>query len=442
MDPQTNPIDELAADYLRRKAERLEGGDSHPDESTCQLPPIPPGLSSAADWYDEQLGWAIIAVRENKTPVGKWKVFQAIKPTSDHRSTWFNKHYDPAGLAVINGAVSGGLVCRDFDEVESYERWKEANPELARQLPTVRTPRGYHVYVLKDGYTQIKEIGDGELRGGGYNILPPTGLGQGKLYQWVNEPNRENLVQVNDGVLFGLMKCWTEKTEQAEQTENTEILKHIEITEADGCHEGRDPFAEMECQSIGPAIEAIINSTLPEGEGQRNRKVFELARRLKAVTENAEVDPRTFKPIVQKWYQLSLGKIRTQEWAVTWVDFLNGFNNVKIAHGEDAVAIAVDRAISNGTPPEVPESESAEIRLLASVCRELQRIKGDKPFFLSCRSAEGFLGVPKSNAALMLKYLCFEGLLKVVEKGKLTKDGGRATRYRYLGRLEQFEPEA
>jgi len=75
-----------------------------------------------------------------------------------------------------------------------------------------------------------------------------------------------------------------------------------------------------------------------------------------------------------------------------------------------------------------------EVRLLASLCRELQAEAGEAPFFLACRPAEKLLGVSWKTVTRWLILFCADELLRLVEKGSRTK--GRASRYRHLGKIE------
>lgn len=93
------------------------------------------------------LGWSLIPIKpRTKTPACDWKRYQDARADEDQLCQWFNEGVDRS-IAVVMGAVSGDLVCRDFDEMGEYERWAESHPALAKSLPTVATPRpGRHVY--------------------------------------------------------------------------------------------------------------------------------------------------------------------------------------------------------------------------------------------------------------------------------------------------------
>lgn len=70
------------------------------------------------------------------------------------------------------------------------------------------------------------------------------------------------------------------------------------------------------------------------------------------------------------------------------------------------------------------------MQLLVRVCRELQTDWGDRPFFLSARTAAEILGTDAKSAWRQLLVLQFDGLIKLDEKGKLR--GRRANTWRFM----------
>jgi DNA-binding Lrp family transcriptional regulator len=75
--------------------------------------------------------------------------------------------------------------------------------------------------------------------------------------------------------------------------------------------------------------------------------------------------------------------------------------------------------------------EQAQLRLLVSLCRELQREAGRHPFFLSVRTAAEQVGVSPSHAATWLNGLVIDGILKRVRTGVLRTR--KSSEYRYTG---------
>ena len=129
-------------------------------------------------------GWSIIPIKPGtKKPTCTWAKYQAKRANESQLTEWFGNGQD-VGLAVVFGPVSGGLVCRDFDTMEGYECWAADHPGLAKTLPTVATARGRHVYCHAN-HRGIKKLDDGELRGAGYCLLPPSRHPDGPEYRWL-----------------------------------------------------------------------------------------------------------------------------------------------------------------------------------------------------------------------------------------------------------------
>ena len=83
------------------------------------------------------------------------------------------------------------------------------------------------------------------------------------------------------------------------------------------------------------------------------------------------------------------------------------------------------------TPKVASRYEQENLRLLVALCRELQRVSGDKPFFLASYTAGDLLGVKHSTAWRWLVTLTTDGIVAEIEKGD--RAYRRASRYRYLG---------
>ncbi len=111
-------------------------------------------LNEALDYNDRH--FAIVPVIPGTKQAGtadgsqiKWARFQKERPNESQLRRWFGDDNQRA-LAVIAGEVSDSLVVRDYDDLPAYERWAAEHPDLARTLPTTRTPRpGRHVYARK-----------------------------------------------------------------------------------------------------------------------------------------------------------------------------------------------------------------------------------------------------------------------------------------------------
>jgi hypothetical protein len=171
-------------------------------------------------------GFSVIPIRPGgKMAACRWKDYQVRPPTISELRSWFaNDCARPGGLAVILGRVSGDLVCRDFDMLTSYTAWAETRPDLAGSLPTVITGRGRHVY-FRANVQRITNLGDGELRGAGYCLLPPSRHPSGTSYEWCVALPAGPVPFVEDLDEAGLATAWSRGTERTERTEITEIRR-------------------------------------------------------------------------------------------------------------------------------------------------------------------------------------------------------------------------
>jgi hypothetical protein len=89
------------------------------------------------------------------TPI-RWKDFQSRLPTSEERSAWFQNRY---GVAVVCGAISGGLEILDFDDPAPFPAWYASVHEIADRLPVIETAGGgYHVLYRCEEFCSGRKI--------------------------------------------------------------------------------------------------------------------------------------------------------------------------------------------------------------------------------------------------------------------------------------------
>ena len=138
-----------------------------------------------------------------------WKPFETRRPTEEELQSWFNSWFSCCGIAVVCGAVSGGVELLDIDSEEHVVPWLEQvqhrAPGLLERLVQVRTPRpGLHAYyrcssigrseklaqkiVIDQATAECKTKSLIETRGeGGYALIPPTPSHchpTGRVYQY------------------------------------------------------------------------------------------------------------------------------------------------------------------------------------------------------------------------------------------------------------------
>ena len=103
-------------------------------------------------------GLSVIPIRLGglKAPaVDSWERFEREIAGADELTMWFSRN---VGIAIVGGAVSGGLEILDFDKPGLFDDWlaslAQLDPEahaVAESLPRVGTPaKGMHVYFRCD----------------------------------------------------------------------------------------------------------------------------------------------------------------------------------------------------------------------------------------------------------------------------------------------------
>jgi len=376
-------------------------------------------LADALHFHDR--GWAVIPIRAGtKKAAIKWGKYQRHRPDEAQLRRWFGND-DCAGLAVITGEVSGGLVCRDYDDLTAYQRWAEQNPVLAGNLPTVATPRpGRHIYAVADvdlvkaasrsGDGAIIHLGDGELRAGGYCLLPPSAHPTGDTYKWIVPPNGD--VPKVDLVADGFLPERAVTQKSAGEHRRSQEVGALSVYHSDA--------------------ELAISRTLPAGFGQRHRCLFNLARELKGIDTLAVATLAELKPIVVEWHKQAVGHIQTKPFEESWIDFADAWCRVRYAKGEEPMTMIFEQAIRD-IPKVAEQYEQVKVRQLAALCKALQREAGDKPFFLASREAGRLLGVQPMQAWRWLKLLSMDGIVELVRSGSQREH--RASEYRYLHQL-------
>jgi hypothetical protein len=164
--------------------------------------------------------------------------------------------------------------------------------------------------------------------------------------------------------------------------------------------------------------------------GQRNRKLFELARATKQF-ENVHQRKLTASELAQifeDWYAPSspfIGMGRDE----CLIHFLRVREKVRF------VAADVKEVLAQAQSDQLPDIgiKCVPLQKIAALCRALQRAQIGHPFFCSVRTAMTFAGFASVSAAHdALIALESMGVIECVKRGVPGKPGNPATRYRYL----------
>ena len=97
--------------------------------------------------------------------------FWTNPPTQAHIEAWFGDNKIKS-YAILCGEVSGNLFVLDFDDKREYRKFRQEFPQIAQSL-TVKTKRGYHVYLQSDKPVKAQKIRGGDLKGEGTYVIGP-----------------------------------------------------------------------------------------------------------------------------------------------------------------------------------------------------------------------------------------------------------------------------
>lgn len=205
-----------------------------------------------------------------------------------------------------------------------------------------------------------------------------------------------------------------------------------------------------------PDVIAAIRASLPELPARVESEdadriyracseaaIFKLCRFLKGMPHLSAYSPEDLKPVVSRWCQEAAEIVGPLDEIVMMAIFVDGWPKVRhpILQGcANPLQEAASRAWVAGPVPELDQQDlkcGPQLVRIAKVMRELQRMAGPgNLIFLSERVAASLIG-------RLTDPIVGRRLLDALERIDLierVKRGGprRATRYRYLGKIESF----
>lgn len=189
---------------------------------------------------------------------------------------------------------------------------------------------------------------------------------------------------------------------------------------------------------IGKDIERAIAMCIPADPHQNHKLLFKLARALKAVENSRGIffEQDELDAAFDKWYEHSIKSLRSGQSRDDYLfEFLDGWERVKYPLGEGVLEMAWDLARSSPLPTDIARVKSEQTLRLIVFCRELQRLVGDRSFYLSSRTVQRLFNLEHPTQAWrQLDGLCKLRILTLTKRGIKHANGqkGETNEYRYL----------
>ncbi len=324
-------------------------------------------------------GWSVIPIgKDKRAALQSWKTFQSRRATDGELSTWF-KQPSVTGLAVVFGPVSGGLCCRDFDTLETYESWAADFPELARTLPTVVTARGRHVYFTSKTTIRTIKVKDGELRGkGGYCLLPPSLHPSGCIYEWL-VPLPPGAVREVDPFAAGLGQECETLINTLTTTANTEDTALTANTDDTATTAACETVHSNHCGISVSELKYVLQESLPKKVHTNDAACFRFGRVLITLEKRwgRELTRCEYEQLENKWVSHARPFFRAGVSEDEYRDKLQrGYNSARVTLDEKPIQIAWQAVQSRPLPRCVLVYKSSELQMVAAIAIEMQRWAG------------------------------------------------------------------
>jgi hypothetical protein len=407
----------------------------------------------------EILGDDVLLLRcklQTKKPAGAWGKLTVASMTPDYL-----KKLSSGNVGVALGVKSGNLIALDVDADELVEPYLALNPWLKDTLQTHgRRGRVFWLRMAGDYPAQTKPLethsgGDaGEWRAGKnsqsiihgihpdtrkpylvLNMVKPLVVDFASIV-WPNEisnpPRLETSLPVNDTERQSYGVTESQSHRETDVTDDTDAIVCVSLPVSKALSH---PFVGADKQSVDFSKLTIADAValaMPNRVHQNNEWLFILGRAVKRLEFNSgkPFTPAQMREVFMEWHgqaQTFLRKELTRDDYM--IQFMNAYQSAKIPLGLDGVKMAWKRAHENPLPPEaIKHFEDADKRLLVALCRELQNIHGEQPFFLSARKVQELFKLESHiEPARWLRSFCVLEILDEIAKGK----PGRASRYRF-----------
>lgn len=364
------------------------------------------------------------------------------------------------GLHVANKKGNVGIavperVCvLDHDCQEAFEKALRDFPDAPAQASH---HGGHTVHRLPPGVTLKNrthlELDNGselDIRAHGTQfVCEPSVHREGTPYRWLRPlpANVDDLPLLPDSVVAQLPKKQDGGSDTDTQTHN--ILENPFPAQSDDSV-AEEEEEEIECvaESLSHCVRlpelspeesaqvaAAIKATLPLKFGQRNKCTFLLASRLKCIERITCLAAGALLPIVKDWHRLGLAKMRTKDFAETWLDFQTAWSKAQpfgavwescVQRAKDApdpLAARIISVLCGGEP-------CPKFHTFVALAFELDRHHGGKQFPFPCRKAGKATGMSHDTANTRIQLMVSQQVLVMAKEAGGPPNAREAAEYR------------
>ncbi|MGZ4962779.1 MAG: bifunctional DNA primase/polymerase [Limisphaerales bacterium] len=370
-----------------------------------------------------------------KRPAGRWKNLTAGAMSKPAYLAKLGK----GNIGVALGPRSGGLCSLDIDSDKAFLEFEKLNPEICKTLATRGKRGGNYWWRVRTRYpvlTPLKLNGDswGEWRADGAQTIIWGTHPEGGRYSFLRDQKpgfiEYDQIKWPEGLVPPHCEVpqlsVTESPERPELPERTQVTQRTEVTEAN---------ARGKCVGVAvTTLDQALAAARALGPHQNHHRLFTLARGIKAVElfKCGEFSQEELRGVFDRWFAEARPFVRKElSEDDYWFEFMDAYDNALHPLGQNMIEIAWEKVSASPLPIVAHQFKDAGLQKVVSLCREMARMRGSRPFFISCRTIQRLLGHPEHvRAARWLRGLTRAKILAVVEAGEIKTR--KATRYRYL----------
>lgn len=395
----------------------------------------------AGQYFD----WGLVPIPlgvGKKAASSRWKEYQTQFPPR----AWINQEWaarSSRNIGIICGKVSGGLTVRDFDEADDYHRWADEHPALAARLPTVRTRRGFHVYVRPaDGQTasiDLRRFGVvGELKGDHTYVVAPGSIVRFDAHGNEHEPHRYSWVVQPEYVDGKAVFPPVSLTKSGLMP----LIEHSTTSTLSNHNHSQHPQRTLSSEKFTPSalsqsdqISLLVDRHPITGPNQRNGALWRLAIDC-ATSCKGIVDEDFAIALLDAWMDRYIHLAETQCPDVNWGEFESMLD--RVGQTKNPFLSALPHLYENTPKPSWAARisrlrDTGNVDRIARLVIAADMLAEGRDFFLACRTMADLTGMMPATALAITKRLCRLGILELVEAGDRRSGGsGKANLYRLL----------